>query len=220
MTIRMIFRTIGVACCLLFFAGSLLFANEANVLHVVIPTKDGEAMTIKGDRSQLYGYAKHFTERGYYSYARICYETLIESDPRDVRANLLLGTLYQKYYQQLAKAVTYYKRAERLVPERNIEGKALCHRLSADVYRALAEKSNSLIYFVQAIGEYEKIVRYNPQNMEVMYYLASCRLNTNEYERAIMLFERVISEAPKSEWAKLSNEAIKVARKEIRRNRS
>lgn len=195
-------------------AAKTAFGNEDSVFDVKLPAANGKEILISGTRQDLYGYAQTFIDRGDTAYAQICYEHLIENDPRDVKAYILLGKLYQFNLEKYPKAINCYKKAERLVPAENKEGKILCGRLVAEAFRALAEKSNSLIYFVQAINEYEKILEYDPKDAEVMYYLASCRLNTNDFNTAISLFQKVVNEFPQSEWARWSKKGLEYAKRE------
>lgn len=188
------------------------FAEET-LVQVKLASSRGEALYVTGTRSEIYDRAEQFSNSGDYTYAQLCYERLIETDQRDVRAYLLLGKMYQHELEKLPKAINCFKKAAQLVPSSNKGGRALCERLCAEAYRSLAEKSNSLIYFVQAIGEYEKVLDYDPHDAEVMYYLATCRLNTNDFETAIALYEKVMLESPKSEWADYSKKAVVYARK-------
>lgn len=193
--------------------------TEMPRLTVYVQGAEGKTLDITGTKEEIWEYAEGFTDQGNYEYAKAIYEGLIEQDPRDIRTYLLLGQLYQFQLGKYADALWYYKRAERLVPPANPGGIAFCQRLSAEAYRSLAEKTNSLIYFVQAIGEYEKILRFDPDDVEVIYYLASCRLNSRDYDHAISLFKEVIEKDPESVWSEMSKKAVEIARQESRRNR-
>ena len=189
-------------------------------MKIVLMTPEGKKTVLSGTKEDIWKYAEGFIDKGDYDYARDSYLQMVEKDPGDIRSNILLGQLYQFKYSKNAEAVKYYKRAERLVPASNSKGKAFCQRLTAEVYRELAEKTNSLIYFVQAISEYEKILDVDPDNIEVMYYLASCRLNGKDYPAAIQLFKRIIEQDPKGEWVAVSKKAISVAEQEQKARRS
>jgi len=197
------------------------FAEDKRIYKVALVSPSGLERSVQGTREGIFAYAEAFEDRGDYNFARRSYERLIETNPADVRAYILLGRLYSKHLEQYVKAIKYYRHAGRLVSERtNPEGKAFCQVLVADTYRTLAEKSDSLIYFVQAIGAYEKALSYDPRNYEAMFYLASCRLNAQDFDRAIHLYKYLVENAPETPWAKLSKTALKVARKEQRRARN
>jgi tetratricopeptide (TPR) repeat protein len=201
----------------IFLAANAYSAEKAEIYRVQVPESEGTNKELYGTQDEILGYAQGFAERGNLNAAKYCYETLIDIKPGDARPYILLGRLYQDRMEQYVRAVKCYKKAEMLVSERtNPGGKALCQRLSAEAYRALAEKSNSWLYFVQAISEYEKILKYNPDDIDAIYNLASCRLNTQDYGRAIALYEIVLKKAPNSEWSDMSQQALKVARDENR----
>lgn len=203
-------------------AGASSYADAAvkrvpGQLKVVLTAPDGKKSVFTGTKEELWKRADDFIDKSDYSYARDIYFQIIEKEPSDIRTNILLGQLYQYKYGKHAEAVKYYKRAERLVPASNSQGKAFTQRLTAEVYRELAEKTNSLIYFVQAISEYEKILDVDPDNLEVRYYLASCRLNSKDYASAIVLFKEIIDRDPNGEWAVTSKKAIRVAEQESKK---
>ncbi len=197
--------------------GGLASAHAAAEISVRLQTVEGRNQVIRGSRPEITSAAEKFAENGEYEFARTCYAKLIETDPTDVRALLLMGQLYQFKLGKYADAVRTYKRAEHVVPEANKGGRAFIWRLTAEAYRELAEKTNSLIYFVQAISEYEKILDYfDPKDVEVMYQIGSCRLNSRDYEGAITWFKRSIETDPKGEWAEYSRKALQVAEQEDR----
>lgn len=197
------------------FAG-LASAHAQGEIQVRLPSMDGRERVIEGSRLEIANAAQKFAEQGNYEYAKRCYQRLIETDPGDVRSVLLLGQLYQAKLGKYADAIRLYKRAERLVPESNPGGRIYVWRLTAEAYRELAEKTNSLIYFVQAISEYDKILEKDPKNVEVMYYVGLCRMYSRDYETAIEMFKRVLATEPKGEWADVSRKALEVAQREFR----
>ncbi len=183
-------KVLGIA--LIGLLGGAAAAHAQGGLEVRLPMTDGRDRIIQGTREEIAATAEKFSEMGDYEQAKICYLRLIETDPGDVRSTLLLGQLYQYKLEKYADAIRLYKRAERLVPDSDSGKKAFVWRLSAEAYRELAEKTNSLIYFVQAISEYEKILdRHDPDDIEVMYNLGTCRLNSRDYAEAIRLFKRI-----------------------------
>lgn len=185
-------------------------------IAVNLPRTDGKERILTGNRVDILNYADQFIDRGNYPYAVRCYETLLAYDASDVRARVLLGRLYQFRIGDYARALAAYNKAEQFIPETQREQKAYVLRLSADAYRELAEKKGSLVYYAQAISEYERVLRYAPEDSEAWYLLGVASLNGSDYERAILAFEHVIENDPKSPWAKESRDALTVARKEKR----
>lgn len=210
----------GIACAALaalVLAPCAALAAEPRQQQIVLPGPDGKTTSIAGTAEELWAAAEQLVDKGQYERAKSMYQQMIENDPRDVRSHILLGRLYQFNYRKLADAVRWYKKAEFLVPASNPDGRAYVIRHTAEAYRELAEKTNSLIYFVQAIAEYEKVLDIDPDNYEVMYYLGTCRLNSKDYERASQLFKIVIEKDPDGEWAKTAKKALQFSESEARK---
>lgn len=203
-----------------FFAAAAQ-ASAIDDVRVKLQPIEGRDRVVQGTRVEVSNTAEKFALQGEYESARLCYLRLIETDPGDSRSMLLLGQLYQFKLGKYPDAIHMYKRAERAIPESNAGGRAFVWRLSADAYRDLAEKTNSLIYFVQAISEYEKILdHFDPKDSEVMYNIASCRLNSRDYEGAIEWFKRVLVLDPKGELAEMTKKALEIAERENREKRA
>jgi tetratricopeptide (TPR) repeat protein len=196
--------------------GSVLAVESEPSYRIVFKTAEGQKQKVVGDKSEILGLAERLTDHGDFESARICYQRILSRNPQDIRTHLLMGNLYEKHFINYAQAIMHYKRATALVPKSQIDRRAYCHRVTAEALRVLAEKTDSLIFFVQAISEYEKILALKPQDPEIMFYAASCRLNSSDYDRAINLFEQVIDANPSSSWARLSKKGIRVARRESR----
>lgn len=203
-------------------AGALLAAAAAAEMPretIIIEMPDGKVRSITGTREDLWSQAERLIDAGDFELARQYYTKIIDKDPADVRTHILLGQLYQFHFGRLADAVRFYKTAERLVPASNPEGKAFCQRRAAEVYRDLAEKTNSIIYFAQAITEYEKILSVKPDDPEVLYFLGTCRLNSRDYERAAAVFRRVVEIDKKGQWGAAASKALAVAQREAAKKR-
>lgn len=196
-------------------AGSSQAPAEPQIV-VKLTGANKQQFTVAGTRRQIEDYAERFKNKGDYNYAIGCYQQLIATDSRDVRSYVLLGKLYQFQLGKYADAIRQYKKAERVVPPDNPDGLAEIRLFSAKAYQTLAEQTNSLIYFVQAISEYEKVLDHNPKDVEAMFNLASCRLNSKDYDESIRWFERVIELEPEGEWAELSKKALNMAREDAR----
>jgi len=184
---------------------------------IFLPGADGKRVIVTGTSEELWQTAEKLTETGDYERAKMFYQQMIENNPGDARTYLLLGRLYQFKLKKFADAIKQYKRAEHLVSDANPGARAFCRRLSAEAYRELAESSNSLIYFAQAITEYEKILGYDPDDVEVLYQLGSCRLNSHDYDRAIEMFKLAVEKKPDSEWGKMAKKGLEAAKSEARR---
>ena len=199
---------------------NLAFAQQAEPQYkIFLSEADGKQLTLTGTSSELLTEADKLVDKGEYDRAKSFYQQMIENDPRDVRSHVLLGQLYQYKFRKYAEAIRQYKKAARLVPMSNAQGQAFTIRLSAEAYRELAEKTNSLIYFVQAISEYEKVLEIDPENIEVIYYMGTCRLNSKDYDHAAQLFRLVIEKKPDGEWAKNAKKALTFAESEARKKR-
>jgi len=170
-------------------------------------------------RSEILDTATLYKGQGDYESVRICYETILMRNEADPRTSILLGMLYQEQLDDYTKAIFSFRRAVRYISDEDPEAKAYGHRLTAEAYRTLAEKRNSLVYYAQAINEYERVMQFQPDDIEALFFLAVCRLNTLHYDKAIEIFSRIIKKHPKSLWAKQSREAKKVATRERARSR-
>ncbi len=166
--------------------------NEAIAIYDAVLTAAPENTEAQLGRGTSLGAAHRVEE------AANSFKTVIQRDPGNARAHLLLGDLYLFHQQAYDQALDEFSQAALTGDQRT---QALALEQAGDIYMMIKHD------WAQAGAYYRRVLATWPNHIKTHYNLGGCLANQRRFDEAIAEMELVIKLAPKAEEPELATRA-------------